>query len=143
MPALSYPDVVKDLKESYGTINAVQNGKEIFKSESVYYRLHGHTRFIIGHTGQNHVALCAPKDLAPEKPHTVVYPDDFTNLPRDYLRWTIEVEGNYHFVEKGTLTATFGPNHESAEGSYHVTLKGSREEVGGNFKMSNVCNTIP
>jgi len=40
-------------------------------------------------------------------------------------------------IEKGTLTVTFRLEGESAEGSFHVTLKGSSEEVGGNFKMSN------
>jgi hypothetical protein len=52
MPALSYADVVKDLKASTGTINVMQDSKEIFKSERVYYGLHGSTRFIIGYEGQ-------------------------------------------------------------------------------------------
>ena len=139
MSSVSYTDVVKDLKQSYGEINTIRDGKEIFKSESVYYGLHGSTIFIIGDNYQEneHVALCAPKDLAPGKPHTEVYPDDFTNLPGDYLTWTIRVEDKRHYVEKGTLAVTFGPNKESAEGSYHVTLTGSGSEVGGNFKMSN------
>lgn len=141
MPALSYSDVVKDLKESYGTINVVQNGKEIFKSESVYYRLHWSTRFIIGSQVQHgSVALCAPKDLE-DGPHTLLYPENFTQLP-DYLIWEVDVNGTSREVEKGELVVTFGPNHESAEGSYHVTLKGSGEEVSGNFRMSNVSNTI-
>jgi hypothetical protein len=137
MSSVSYTDVIKDLKQSYGEINTIRDGKEIFKSKSVYYGLHGSAIFIIGTNDQDeHVALCAP-DLAPGKPHTVVYPDDFTNLPGDYLTWAIQVEGNYHIVEKGTLAVTFGPTNKSAEGSYHVTLKGSGEEVGGNFIMSN------
>jgi hypothetical protein len=136
MSALSYNGVVKDLKVSKGTMNAMQNGKEIFKSESVYYGLHGSTRFIIGYQGQNRqVALCAPKDLE-DGLHTVVYPEDFAQLP-DHLTWSMDVNGANREIEKGTLTVTFGLEGESAEGSYHVTLKGSSEEVGGNFKMSN------
>lgn len=114
----------------------MQNGKEIFKSESVYYRLHGSTRFILGNQGEyRQVALCIPKDLE-DGPHSVVYPEDFTQLP-NYLTWTVDVNDAHWEVEKGTLTVTFGPNHETAKGSYHVTLKGTGEEVGGNFNMSN------
>ena len=136
MPALSYADVVKNLKVSTGTINVMQDSKEIFKSEKVYYGAHGSTRFIIGHEGQNRqVALCAPKDLE-DGLHSVVYPDDFVQLT-DYLKWTVDVNGVNREIEKGTLTVTFRLEGESAEGSFHVTLKGSSEEVGGNFKMSN------
>jgi hypothetical protein len=132
---VSYTDVVKDLKQSSGTINAMQNGNEIFKTESVYYSL-GSTANIIGDNGQNeHVALCAPKDLAEGRFHTVVYPQDVNGFP-GYLKWAINVKGGHQLVEKGTLTVKFGPNKESVEGSYHVTLKGVVEEVGGNFKMS-------
>jgi len=136
MPALSYADVVKDLKASTGTINVMQDSKEIFKSERVYYGLHGSTRVIIGaRDPYRQVALCAPKDLE-DGLHTVVYPEDFAQLP-DSLKWTVDVNGVNRKIEKGTLTVTFGLEGESAEGSYHVKLKGSREEVGGNFKMSN------
>jgi hypothetical protein len=138
MSSVSYTDVVKDLKQSYGEINTIQDGKEIFNSDSVYLGLHGGTIHIIGTNDQGeHVALCAPKDLAPGKPHTVVYPDDFTSRPESYLEWAIRMEDKHHFIEKGTLVVTFGPNKESVEGSYHATLEGSGQEVGGNFKMSN------
>lgn len=139
MPALSYADIVKDLKASNGTLNAMQNGEEIFQSESVYFGLHGGTRFIEGERTQGqhrYVGLCIPKDLETGILHTVVYPDDFTQLS-SFLEWHVGSNSGAWDVEKGTLNATIGPNHESVQGSYHVTLKGSNEEVGGNFKISN------
>lgn len=139
MPALSYADIVKDLKASNGTLNAMQNGEEIFQSESVYFRHYGDTRAILGlltHDLYRFVALCIPSDLETGPLHTVVYPDDFTQLS-SFLKWDVVSNSGAWEVEKGTLNVTIGPNHESVQGSYHVTLKGSNEEVGGNFKISN------
>ena len=138
MPASSDTTVAKRRNRPYGELNAMQDRIEIFESKSVYYNPHGKIMIIIGNGDQyQQVALCAPKDLAPGKLHTVVYPEDLIDLPDGYLTWIIEVKGNFHIVEKGTMTITYGPNNESAEGSYHVTVKGTREEIGGNFKISN------
>ncbi|MET0774172.1 MAG: hypothetical protein ABWZ65_01615 [Pseudomonas mandelii] len=135
-------DRAKDTKQSWGRINVIKDGKELFTTNDVYYYPHGKVKFITGNVGtKNNVALCVPAHLV-DGPHTVKYPEDFDALPV-YLTWAVEVDNNHRTIEKGTLTVTFGPNGDSADGSYKVTSKGTNEEFSGEFKLINTRKTAP